>query len=79
MQKIKAVKINDSINSASFYIDENTYNNNFDNVLKHCTHCKYFDNETDFPNCFCDKNCDMIDYHFCTLKCPLGKFEIVVE
>ena len=54
-------------------------NKNYDKVLKHCTKCKYFDDETDFPNCFCYKSCEGIDYHFCTLKCPLGKFEIVGE
>lgn len=76
MEVIKCVKINEHHNSASFYIDEKTENKNFDKVLKYCEKCKYYDNETDFPNSFCDKNCEGIDYHFCSLKCPLGKFEI---
>jgi len=79
METIKAVKINDHHNSASFYIDEETYNKNYDKVLKHCSKCKYFNEEWDFPNSFCEKSYEGIDYHFCTLKCPLGKFEIVGE
>ena len=79
MEKIKCVKINVHHQSASFYIDEETENKNYDKVLKHCTNCKYYDYESDFPNSFCEKSCEMIDYHFCTTKCPLGKFEIVVE
>ncbi len=79
MEKIKCIKINEHHNSASFYIDDKTDNKNYDKVLKHCTKCKYFDDETDFPNCFCDKSCEMIDYYFCTLKCPLGKFCILEE
>lgn len=76
MEVIKCVKLNEHHNSASFYIDEKTENKNFDKVLKYCEKCKYYDIETDFPNSFCDKCCEGIDYHFCLLKCPLGKFEI---
>lgn len=77
MDKIICVKIDYEHNSASFYIDDEHLNENYYEVLKHCTRCKYFDDQIDFPNSFCDKSCEFIDYHFCTLKCPLGKFEIV--
>lgn len=53
------------------------YDFNFDNVLNICGKCKYFDDDTDFPNCFCNKSCEMIDYWFCSSKCPLGKFKLI--
>ena len=53
------------------------HDKNFDQVIKHCKNCKFLDEESDFPNRFCDKNNDMIDYWFCTGKCPLGKFELI--
>lgn len=72
--KIIKATINDEFpQSCSFKNNEKGYKE----VLKICSKCKYFDDETDFPNCFCDKNCEMIDFHFNTLYCPLNKFKIV--
>lgn len=48
----------------------------FDQISKICDKCKYFDQETDFPNCFCDKSCELIDFYFCSPTCPLKKWKI---
>ena len=77
MELIKA-KINEndaSMGIKSFRFDE--HDKNFDKVLEICQKCKFFDGETDFPNMFCDKCCEMIDYWYCLSQCPLGKFKLV--
>lgn len=48
----------------------------FDKLCKICEKCKYFDQGTDFPNCFCEKSNEMIDFHFCSPVCPLNKWKI---
>ena len=73
-QKIIKATINDNFpQSCSFKNNETGYYE----VLKICEKCRFFDDKTDFPNAFCDKNSEMIDFHFNTLVCPLGKFKII--
>lgn len=51
----------------------------YDKLRRICDKCKYFDKESGFPNCFCDKSNEMIDFWFCSPKCPLEKWEIVEQ
>lgn len=71
--KIIKATINERHNSCSFRNNPKGYKE----VLNICTKCGYLDEETDFPNLFCDKSCEGIDFHFNTLYCPLNKFKIV--
>lgn len=71
--KIIKAKINKKMNTCSFENSEQEYNE----ILNICSKCKYFDDETDFPNCFCEKSCEMIDFWFNTVQCPLNKFKVV--
>ena len=53
-----------------------------DKLYAICSKCKHFDQESDFPNAWCDHHkhdvspC-MIDYWWCDSRCPLGKWKIV--
>lgn len=70
----KAKKVdNPQIECYSFNDNEKDYYK----LCRICDKCKFFDQESDFPNCFCDKSNEMIDFWFCSPKCPLGKWEIV--
>lgn len=75
MERIEA-KVNKNAGGDTLCYRFDEYDENFYKVLDICSKCKFFDNDSDFPNCFCDKNCEMIDYMYCTGKCPLGKFEL---
>ena len=74
MLEIEANK-NDNDKQLSFNFKN--CDDNYDKVLKICSKCKYFDDTTDFPNVFCEKSCEGIDYWYCTPKCPRGEFLLV--
>lgn len=75
MQEIEARVNKEAGGSKCYKFDE--HEKNFDKVCAICEKCKFLDTKSDFPNRFCDKNCEMIDFWFCTPECPLGKFKLV--
>lgn len=64
-------------NSPTGSFNFNKLDSEFKKVIAICSKCKFLDDDSDFPNSFCDKSCEMIDYHFCSPKCPLGKFIVL--
>lgn len=77
MKKVKATRNKDhphpEVQKSYNFRD---FDNNFNIVSNLCFRCKFLDDKSDFPNRFCDKTNDMIDYHFCQAKCPLGKWQL---
>lgn len=51
--------------------------NEFDKVINICQRCQFLDQESDFPNAWCDKSNEMIDYWFCAAECPLKKWKLI--
>lgn len=49
----------------------------FDKIINICQQCKHIDEDSDFPNIWCDKSNEMIDYWFCLSECPTKKWKLV--